>query len=228
MRIFIPLLFLTICYTGTSQVQKDSLDFETNFLEDQFYLGITYNFLINQPEQVNQRNLSYGFQTGFIKDMPITKDRKIALGLGFGYALNTYYSNLRAIKESSDISYSIIEDAADFTRSKFESHVIEIPFELRWRDATAQNYKFWRVYAGFKLGYVMHSRSKFVSDLRTDSFKNTDLQNWTYGLTLNLGYNTFNLHAYYGLNTIFKENVLINTQGVLMKPLRIGLIFYIL
>ncbi|WP_298502241.1 porin family protein [uncultured Maribacter sp.] len=226
---FFNLLLLILFFISTQGQNKvDSLRLDSSFLEDQVYLGVTYNFLVNQPnDDVGQRNLSYGLQAGFIKDIPLSKDRNVALGLGLGYAINTYYSNLRATEIGSDIEYSIVS-SKDYKRNKLESHLIEMPLEFRWRNATPSNYKFWRIYAGFKLGYVVSSRSKIVSDLGDDSFYNKDTEKLVYGLTFSLGYNTFNFHAYYGLNSLFKDNVLINGDPILMRPLRIGLIFYIL
>jgi hypothetical protein len=73
------------------------------------------------------------------------------------------------------------------------------------------------------------SRSKFVADTFKDSFYNTETRNFRYGLMLNFGYNTFNIHAYYALNQLFEEGTLTrDAQNVDFTPLRIGLIFYIL
>lgn len=228
MKVCSVLVIIFMFFNANGQTKVDSLSVDENFLEDQFYLGITYNFLVNQPNDVSQRNLSYGLQAGVIKDIPLSKDRKVALGVGLGYALNTYYSNLKATEGASGISYSVLGGDDDYTRNKLESHLIEMPLEFRWRNATVDNYKFWRIYTGFKLGYVFSTRSKIVSDLGDASFYNTDSQKFVYGLTFSLGYNTFNLHAYYGFNDLFKDGVSVNGEAIVVKPLRIGLIFYIL
>ena len=199
------------------------------YREDQFYLGLTYNLLTKRPEGISQSNLSYGLQLGFIRDMPVNQSRTVALGIGLGYAVNSYYSNLRAISEGASIEYITVVDASNYRRNKVETHLIEMPLEFRWRSSTPEEYKFWRIYGGVKLGYVVGSRSKFVTDSYTDSFYNPDTENFRYGLTLNVGYNTFNLHAYYGLNALFEDGVT-DQQGraLEMVPLRLGLIFYIL
>ncbi len=199
------------------------------YREDQFYLGLTYNLLTKRPEGISQSNLSYGLQLGFIRDMPVNESRTVALGSGLGYAVNSYYSNLRAISEGESIEYVTVADASNYRRNKVETHLIEMPLELRWRSSTPEEYKFWRIYGGVKLGYIVGSRSKFVTDSFTDSFYNQDTENFRYGLTLNVGYNTFNLHAYYGLNALFEDGVT-DQQGrsLEMVPLRLGLIFYIL
>jgi len=49
-----------------------------------------------------------------------------------------------------------------------------------------------------------------------------------YGLTLSAGYGTWNFHVYYGLNSIFDNNIQFEGESMDMKSLKIGLMFYIL
>lgn len=222
-----------------SQDTNDSIPVDNRYLEDQFYMGITYNFLLDQPDDVSQRNLSYGLQAGFVKDVPLNGNRTRALGIGLGYGVYSYYSNLFAQEVGDNINYSIVE-SGDFKRNKLETHMIELPIEFRWRNSTAADYKFWRVYAGVKLGYLIGARSKFLSDRELNSdgsierearritFFNSDISKFQYGLTINLGYNTFNVHAYYALNNLFDNGAQVNGQDITMKPLRLGFVFYIL
>ncbi|MEK6152107.1 porin family protein [Flavobacteriaceae bacterium 3-367] len=227
-RMFLVLLVGSILCSNAQENEQTGL-VDTSYLEDQFYIGLTYNFLSNKPDNVSERNLSYGLQLGFIKDMPINTRRNIALGLGLGYAVNSYYTNLLATESGDGFVYTILESGADFNRNKVETHLVEMPLEFRWRTSTPLDYKFWRVYTGVKLAYVVGGRSKFVSELQNTSFFNTDLRKFHYGLTLNFGYNTFNVHAYYALNKLFEDDVQI-TDGtaIEVRPLRIGIIFYIL
>lgn len=219
------IVFLVIF--AISWVQAQEVD--TRYLEDQFYVGITYNLLLNKPSDVAQRNLSYGIQGGIIKDIPLNSRRNVGLGIGLGYALNSYYTNLQAQEQSGDIEYSVLDASTSFKRNKIETHLIEMPLEFRWRTSTATTYKFWRLYTGVKLGYIVGSRSKYVSDDEKISFYNRETQNFRYGLMLNFGYNTFNIHIYYGLNTLFEEDVAtLDGDQVEFTPLKIGLIFYIL
>lgn len=203
--------------------------FVERYREDQFYLGISYNVLLNYPGGVSQNGLSYGLLGGFIRDIPLNADCTFALGIGLGYGFNSYYSNLRALQGDEGIEYVILTDRGSYNRNKLETHLIEVPLELRWRNSTRETYKFWRIYGGVKFAYVAGSRSKYTTDEFTDSFNNPDTENFTYGLTLNLGYNTFNLHLYYGLNDLFRDGITgPDGQQLEMAPLRIGLIFYIL
>ncbi len=199
-----------------------------NYFEDQFYAGLAYNFLTNRPENVVLRNFSYGLQAGFIKDIPLSKKRNFGLGIGLGYAANSYYTNIIAEELTADISYRLSEDSDGLNRSKFETHGIEFPFEIRWRTSNATEYKFWRVYGGFKAAYLFSRQSKKVTDEEKINFTNTDIAQWQYGLTLNFGYNTWNIHLYYSLNPLLEADAQLNNLPIEMNPLRIGVIFYIL
>ncbi len=225
MRMIFSLSFLFCTLRVFSQGISEP---DTKYLEDQFYVGITYNFLRNKPNDITQRNLSYGLQGGLIKDIPINQSRTKALGIGLGYAVNSYYSNMKAEDINGNITYSEVASNVDLKRSKIENHLIELPIEYRWRNSTPEEYKFWRIYAGAKLGYVFASRSKFVTDSEKISFSNSDVRQFQYGLTFNFGWNTFNAHVYYSLNNLFDDNVTIDGEPIEMKPLRVGFVFYIL
>ena len=208
------------------QDSQDSNISDTRYFEDQFYAGVTYNFILNRPNDANQRNFSYGLLAGFIKDIPVNFDRTVAFGIGLGLSLDTYYSNIEASETVNGIEYTI--RTANFNRSKLETHLVEVPLEIRFRNSTPDEYKFWRLYTGIKLGYVFNARSKFVESNSKKSFNNPDIEKFQYGVTFNLGYNTFNIYAYYSLTNLFSSGIAANGEGINIKPLQIGLIFYIL
>ena len=221
-------VFLGAVLQTVGQVSEDSDTSGSRYFEDQFYFGVTYNFVRNVPDGLTQRNLSYGLQFGAIKDIPLNSKGTIALGIGLGLGLNTYYSNLVAFKGSDDITYELSDNVTGFERSKLETHLIEFPLEFRWRNSTLEEYRFWRLYAGIKAAYVIGNRSKSVIDGAKDGFYNSDINKFQYGLAINVGYNTFNIHLYYALTDLFKEGVSVDNQSIGFSPLRIGVIFYIL
>lgn len=226
-----PLVFLLFAASVYlyPQTNLETTGEDPSYLEDQFYIGVTYNLLLDAPDGATQNNLSYGLLAGFIKDIPLNGKRNIAFGIGLGYGVNSYYTNLRAIESGDNFEYTVLDGDTDFKRNKIETHLLEVPLEFRWRNSTASNYKFWRIYTGLKLGYVLGGRSKFVSDREVTSFYNTDIRKFHYGLTFNFGFNTFNFHAYYALNNLFNDDVsTLDGEAITIKPLRIGIIFYIL
>ncbi|OMP31967.1 porin family protein [Mangrovimonas sp. DI 80] len=224
--------FFIVCFSGLGfcQVLSDSVVVDTKYREDQFYAGVTYNWLVKEPSGLSQTGFSYGLHLGFVRDMPINKRRNVAFGLGLGFAFNNYRQNMAIINEPNrGFSYSIIDDSENpYSKNKFSTYVIEVPFEIRWRTSTAQSYSFWRIYTGFKLGYVFYDTSRYEGSLGTFKYKNNDDFNaFQYGLTLSAGYDDFNLHLYYGLNSIFGD-VRVDNEALDMTTLKIGLMFYFL
>jgi len=227
-QLIIIVLCLVVWVPVLGQTTVDSIQpWDNRYLEDQFYVGVGYNILFDTPEGVGQRNFSYNLQAGFIKDIPLNERRNFGIGLGLGYAANSYYTNMGAAEGANGNQYQILADS-DFNRSKFETHSIELPLEIRWRTSTADDYSFWRIYAGAKLGYVFSGRSKLVTDNGNSSFSNDDIEAFQYGLMLNFGFNTWNIHTYYSLNPLLKDNTILNGVPLDFRVLRIGLIFYIL
>ncbi|WP_344727596.1 porin family protein [Corallibacter vietnamensis] len=202
-----------------------------SYKEDQFYAGVTYNILVNKPANLSQSGFSIGVLLGFIKDMPINKRRNVAIGLGLGLASNSFNNNMFINKDAlGNYNYSILSDSdISYSKNKLTMYKVELPIEFRWRTSTANEYKFWRIYTGIKLGYVLADTYKFKGDIGAIKHTNlSDMNDFQYGLTLSAGYNTWNLHFYYGLNTIFSDDAMINNKNLDVSAIKLGLIFYIL
>lgn len=232
MKGFVLLLLIMLGGFGFSQgVKSNQVDADNNYREDQFYASVTYNLINEKPSGVKQSGFSSGFHLGFIRDMPINTRRNVALGLGLGLSTNSYNQKNILIEEINDeVSFSIIdEDDYNVSKNKFTTYLIEVPFEFRWRTSTAEDYNFWRIYTGFKVGYLVYNTAKFNSEILNSELTNIDSFNkLQYGLTLSAGYSTWNFHLYYGLNSIFDVDSKIENNEINMKSLKIGLMFYIL
>ena len=211
------------------EVSNDSI-VDTKYREDQFYLGATYNVLINKPENVSQSGFSIGLHLGFIRDFPINNARTKAIGVGLGLSTNTYNQNLLINDDVNSTEFVVLDNTQiDFSKNKFFTHLIELPIEYRWRTSTPTSYKFWRIYGGFKLGYIFRNGTRFEGDLGSLKTINSDaFQKIQYGLTLTTGYNTWNFHVYYGLNALFKDQVTSEQEPLDLSEIRVGLMFYLL
>ena len=217
--------FSTPLLVAQNSATSKSLD--SLYREDQLYFSITYNILDNRPENVKQDGLSGGFHFGLIRDFPINKKRDLAFGLGIGLSSNSFRHNLKILKTDSGFGYEILS-SDEFSKNRFNMYQVEIPMEFRWRTSTSDTYSFWRIYAGVKLGYVFSSNNKFISSSETSVINiENAINKLQYGLTLSVGYASLNLHLYYGLNTIFKDQAL-NNKSLALKAIKAGLIFYIL
>ena len=229
MKAYVILFFLSGFFFGFAQ-DSTSVTIDDRYREDQFYASITYNLLSNNPSAISSNGFSTGYHFGFLRDMPINLRRNWSIGLGLGISTNSYNSNLIIIEDNNTVNFQEQNSSfGDVSKSKFTTYLIDIPLEIRWRTSTTTSYKFWRIYSGFKLSYLVYNSTKLRSELKDQNLSNLDIFNrFQYGLTLSAGYGTWNFHAYYGLNEIFDNTATLNGTAINSQALRIGLIFYIL
>ena len=224
---------LFLFFTSLSLAQKLVVQTEEDLLyrEDQFYIGVSYNVFAFTPTGINPEGISAGFQFGFLRDFPVNKRRNLAIAVGAGFSYDQFGQNL-FINENEDgtTTFEILDSNQDFLRNRFGLSVIEAPIEFRWRSSTPTTYKFWRVYAGFRLGYTILSQSSLKTFNETIKIRNiTELEKLRMGASLSLGYNKFNLFAYYSINPFFNEDATTNDgQKVNFHGIKLGLIFYVL
>lgn len=197
-----------------------SVDFK--YREDQFYFGITHTLMQDKPAGFSPSSVSIGMSGGFLRDFPINKDRTIAIAPGVGYS----YLNLRGnLGLNRNDEYVILES---FKKSSLSLHAVDFPIELRWRTSTPYSHKFWRVHLGFKASYVFGDRSKTSTNEYSTTFRDDpNVNKWLYGMYVSAGFNTWNFYMYYGLNNIYKNEVMKGDSNKL-KLLNVGVMFYIL
>lgn len=225
------IILFALCFQWSFTQETVVKETDSLYKEDQFYAGITYNLLGDKPGGVSQKGFSTGFYLGYIKDMPINKNRNIALGVGVGYATNSFNQNMLISKDvSGNTTYAVLNDSSGgYTKNKFSTNSIEFPIEFRWRSSNGTDYEFWRIYTGFKLGYMFAHAAKFKGDLGEYKYRDIkDFNDFMYGFTLSAGYNTWNIYVYYGLNSIFNKDATLNGDAINMNEVKIGLMFYIL
>lgn len=196
------------------------------YREDQFYIGLTYNLLQNRPDGLSQNSFSSGLHIGFLRDMPLNKNRNVAIAVGLGYSMNDFRQNLKITEIDGNFTYQLDND---FDKNKFALHYVDLPIEFRWRTSTIQSHRFWRIYTGVKVSYLFLNKSKFTSSTETFKyFGNDDFNKFQYGAYISFGYNTWNFHAYYGLNSLLKSEAKLDGKSIDLNTLNIGLMFYIL
>ncbi|MDN3678192.1 porin family protein [Flavobacterium paronense] len=234
--LFIITFFTTLSIFAQENAIKNEVKDEINFdavdslyREDQFYLNITYNSLQKRIEGIQQNKLSPGIAFGFLRDMPINKNRTVSIAAGLGYSLAIYNQNLGISNANGVNTYEVLDSEITFSKNKQSFHYIDLPIEFRWRNSTPESHIFWRVYSGVKLSYLFYDEYKSVSSNGTVKLSNNkDLNQFQYGIYLAFGWNTWNFSAYYGLNPLFKSSAKIDNQSINMNTINFGLMFYIL
>ena len=213
------LIFLFFHSLGLSQE-----DFQ-KYREDQIYFSVYYNSLGSQLDNFKENKFSSSFNMGFIRDIPISKSGKFALGLGFGYGTNSFNNNMKLSSNNQSL-YELFSNRDAPTKNTFNFSEIQFPLEIRWRNSSPSNYKFWRIYAGLKYSKVLQSAFKHDSSLEKYKLTNLPINLDQLGLTLNIGYNTWNIGLYKSLRPFFNKNI--QSLPLELEQFKVGLIFYIL
>lgn len=201
------------------------------YREDQVYFGITYNIVTGSPSGIQSSQFSGGFHAGVIRDFPLNEQRNIAIGLGLGWSIDTYGHNLFIGKElDSDNTQFLVLDRnrIDFDANRFTTQSIDLPIQFRWRTSTPDSHRFWRVYTGLRPSYAYFFRSKF--EQHGETYKESDVPEFErlrLGATFTFGYNTFNFHFYYSLNSFLKD-AYVNEENIDLRTFQVGLMFYLL
>lgn len=229
MRILLMLFFLVVGFTMEAQ---DSIPkpYDQSYREDQFYIGVTYNIVTDVPGSVATKGLSGGLHFGFLRDMPINEKRNIAIAIGAGLSFDRFGQTLFIDEDNNENTiFSVLDDGIDYTNNWFSTSTVEVPIEFRWRSSTPTSYKFWRVYAGFRIGYTYWYKSTFKQTNNNVNQTNIpEFDRIRMGASLSFGYNTFNFYVYYSINPFFKDAVTTDNQSVDFRTIKVGLMFYIL
>jgi hypothetical protein len=76
------------------------------------------------------------------------------------------------------------------------------------------------------MGYLIYGKSVYDgSQGKIVITNNKDFNNFQYGVYLSSGYNSINVYAYYGLNSLF-QSAKTTTESIDMNSLNVGIIFY--
>tara|TARA_B100001057_G_scaffold489001_1_gene574431 strand:+ start:4563 stop:5258 length:696 start_codon:yes stop_codon:yes gene_type:complete len=217
------LLFFLLFITQLSFTQLDVI--KESYREDQFYFGSSY-FIQTEPiEDFKQNGFSGNFQFGFIRDLPLNSNSTKAIGIGLGYERNFFTSNIQPIESNGNIDYRIVISRFLESKNKISFSSFVIPIEFRWRRSSIDDYKFWRIYSGFKIkkNFPIYSNPSYGSEITIN-----EIENWTTSIYLNSGYNTWNISLEYDLNPILKNKKTSNGENLNIRFFRLGLVFYIL
>ena len=233
MRLFLSYLLLLCAFPSFSQENVNpevapKIKIDSLYREDQFYFSFTLNTLQNKPVGLTQDKFSSGFSLGFLRDFPVNNKRTIAIAPGIGLAYNNYNQNLKTTETNQVPVYAIIESNVAYDKNRFSQLLVELPIEFRWRTSTFDSHKFWRIYGGLKMGYLIYDKSIYKdANGKIVVNNNKDFNKFQYGTYFSAGYNSINIFAYYGLNSLF-QSAKTTTESIDMNSLNVGIMFYIL
>lgn len=228
--LFINLFIFASAYTQSYSSVATPVVGDSLYREDQFYLGLTYNFLIDKPSNLTNRGFSGGIHGGFLRDFPLNKRRNIAIGVGVGLAYDQFGHNFFVGADENDESiFRILDEYVHYDSNRFNMAAIQLPIEFRWRTSTPTDYQFWRIYAGLRLGYVYWYQTYFrQADNKVVQTKIKEFNPFRLSASLAFGYSTFNFYVAYDFIPWFEEGQTFKEDAIDFNSMKVGLIFYIL
>ena len=198
---------------------------------DWFSYDISTLLLENTPAGYEQESWSNGHTLSFMKDILLGKSN-FSVGIGMAYTSNNFKSNTRlSVDENTgDASFTLLNsDSTSYKRNKVNAKYVEVPVEFRFRTKPDDNGRFLRVYLGVRGGIRFSSYSLFENDnAQVRYYHPQELNRWSAGTYLRLGYGSISLYGYYSLLPLFDYKVpanlpaqQVNTNG--MVPVALGL-----
>lgn len=227
-QFLLPLLILASGLTAQIGLPKDSS--KTKIAkQDYIILNFNWNGWLNAGDRVEVSPFSRGFEVAVMFDQPLGKS-PFALGFGLGLSTENIFTNAFLRNNNDSVAWQSIDKeinpdittTREWDRYKLGTTLLELPLEVRFRLNPRKRNTF-KITAGFKVGYVVHSKEKYVgpnylyddqgqkSQLdetlamkRDDLFGINKLRYSVYG---RIGYGRFALNFQYGLQPFFESGL---------------------
>ncbi len=218
---FFFILFSTLIFAQDKPVKDSIVDHK--YLDDQIYFNASYQKLLKLPVNFSKTGFSYNLGMGFIKDLPVNKERNIGFGVGLGYSINAHYFN---IKEPTD-DLEDTPESIELKSNKIALYMVEIPVQFRFRTSTPLKYRFFRFYPGllFSYAFAQNHNLRQKEDFNVNDV--VDINKFQYGVNLAVGYNQWNFYLYYGFTDLFNETEN-NPYQIEARELKLGIALFFL
>ena len=192
-----------------------------------FGVGLFDDIWMKVPSGVKTRTVNQGVQLFGMYNVPFGKSN-FGFSIGLGLTAHNAYGNYIVNSNSDSTWLPKIPDSISYKRSKLTLAYLELPIEFHLKTKSKVS-----IGIGFKVSRLIGSSMKYIGDgdISTTSFKgqSTDrlrlkiwgiknLEQFTYGPTLRVGYKWFNLTASYMLSPVFSSN------GPQMYPISVGFV----
>ena len=139
----------------------------------------------------------------------------------FGLAIrnhNLYSNSIIEDIKADTIKYDLI--VPTYKRSKINVTYLDLPVEFKFR--TAKGFK---LGVGLKVGYRIDNKQLYVGDrpednksVKVKTKRINNLEDWSYGATLRVGYKWISVFGYYQFSKIFKKGL-----GPSVYPVSLGI-----
>ncbi len=158
---------------------------------------------------------SRGVNIYYLQEIKFAND-KLSLNPGIGISSEKFsFSSDITLERQQGTSSLVIKNLSpswDVHKTFLSAEYFDIPIELRFQ--TAKGYRAFRFAVGFRVGRLIHSRTKikyenFEGDIIKIKEQNNYLLNrWRYGVIARIGLGKLNVFGAYNLSPLFQENAL--------------------
>ena len=187
---------------------------------------------VGAPDNIDLRTIQQGATVFGMFNFPLGGEESLTtFSIGLGVRSHNMYSNSRIDDIKADtINFTPIPDDVIYQRSKVNLVYLDLPVELKLRFKNG-----FKTTIGFKAGWAIDSKEKYVGDRYEEYYGNQydytnrvgvnettkdirQLEKFSYGPTLRIGYKFISVYGYYQISSVFKRNL-----GPDMAPISIGL-----
>jgi hypothetical protein len=223
-------IILFFFFAGTAFAQTDSIPKKEQSEEpkkkildpkDRIIVDFSFDGFTHLPERIAQKAYSLGGNVYFMWDYPFGYG-PFSVGFGAGFSTHDVHTNGKIIY-SLDGKYTSFEPIyTKFNTNKLSLNYVEIPVELRIRTRGNHNFK---LSVGVKGGYLYNVHTKYEdAEGKIKVYKIKNVNPWRYGATFRIGYDRYNIQAFYALSELFLKGR--GEAGMVPFSVGIGLLLY--
>ena len=191
-------------------------------------VGLNTDIWLNMPSGIKTRAINQGVNLFVLYNIPFGKS-DFGFSIGLGLSVHNCYGNFLVDNRNDTVHLMKIPDTTSYKRSKITLTYLELPLEFHFKSKSKVS-----VGLGFKAGLLVGSSTKFIGNgniatsvytihsqekVRLKFWGIKNLEQFTYGPTLRIGYKWANLYASYMISTIFTKN-----HGPDMYPITVGFV----
>lgn len=225
-QVFNIIFFLTSC-GATAQVDsliREVKDESTKKIldpKDRIIVDFNFDSFTHLPKGIAQKGYSLGGNVFLMWDYPFGYG-PLSVAFGAGFSTHDVHTNGKIIY-SIDGKYTSFEPiTTKFNTNKLSLNYIEVPVELRIRTRGNHNFK---LSIGVKGGYAYNVHTKFEdADGKIKVYKIKNINPWRYGAVFRIGYDRYNIQAFYALSELFLKGR--GEAGMFPFSVGVGLLLY--
>jgi len=217
---FLTIVFLLIELTSFAQKEEQPPK-KIADPKDRIVVDFSYDSFMHLPSGISQKPYSLGGNIFFMWDYPFGYG-PLSVAFGAGFSTHDVHTNGKIVYSIDGKYTSFVPITTKYNTNKLSSNYVEIPVELRMRTKGDHDFL---IYIGFKGGYAYNVHTKYQdADGKVKVYGIKNINPWRYGPTFRIGYDQFNLQAFYSLSEIFYKGH--GEPGMSPFSVGIGLLLY--